>query len=61
MLIKCWGTRGSIANGTGEYSRYGGDTIALEIRSKKNDIVIIDAGTGIRKLGQTITVSERQT
>lgn len=30
---------------------YGGNTTCLEIRSGKNDLVIVDAGTGIRELG----------
>lgn len=30
---------------------YGGNTTCLEIRSDKNDLVIVDAGTGIRELG----------
>ena len=30
---------------------YGGNTTCLEVRSKKNDLVIVDAGTGIRELG----------
>lgn len=30
---------------------YGGNTTCLEIRSRKNDIIILDAGTGLRELG----------
>jgi phosphoribosyl 1,2-cyclic phosphodiesterase len=30
---------------------YGGNTTCLEIRSKSNDLLIIDAGTGLRDLG----------
>ncbi len=30
---------------------YGGNTTCLEIRSDSNDLVIVDAGTGIRELG----------
>ncbi len=33
---------------------YGGNTTCLEIRSKKNDLVIVDAGTGIRELGYAL-------
>ena len=34
-----------------EYLKYGGDTTCLEIRSKYDDLIIVDAGTGIRRLG----------
>ena len=30
---------------------YGGNTTCLEIRTKNNDLVIVDAGTGLRELG----------
>lgn len=51
MYIKCWGARGSIPVSGKEYLRYGGDTTCIEIRTKRGDIIIIDAGTGIRRLG----------
>ena len=54
MLIKCWGSRGSIPVSGKEYLKYGGDTACIEIRAKSNDIIIIDAGTGIRRLGNKL-------
>ena len=30
---------------------YGGNTTCLELRSKNNDLIIVDAGTGLRELG----------
>ena len=51
MKIKCWGSRGSIPVSGKEYNKYGGDTTCLEIRTRDDKIVIIDAGTGIRRLG----------
>jgi len=54
MLITCWGARGSIPVSGKEYIKYGGDTTCLEIRTKSNDIIIIDAGTGIRRLGNKL-------
>ncbi|MBI2743705.1 MAG: response regulator [Chlamydiales bacterium] len=50
--IKFWGTRGSNPVSGKEYIRYGGNTSCLEVRHGK-DLVIIDAGTGIRPLGST--------
>ncbi len=54
MYIKCWGSRGSIAVSGKEYVKYGGDTTCLEVIAKTGEIVIIDAGTGIRRLGKSL-------
>ncbi len=54
MHIKCWGSRGSIPVSGREYVKYGGDTTCLEIRAKSDDIIIIDAGTGMRRLGNKL-------
>ena len=51
MQIKCWGARGSIPVSGRDYLKYGGDTTCMEIRTKSDDIIIVDAGTGIRRLG----------
>ena len=51
MFIKCWGSRGSIPVSGKDYMKYGGDTTCLEIRTKSDDIIIVDAGTGIRRMG----------
>lgn len=59
MYIKCWGSRGSIPVSGKNYLKYGGDTTCLEIRTKSDDIIIIDAGTGIRKLGNKLIEEER--
>lgn len=54
MYIKCWGSRGSIPVSGKDYIKYGGDTTCLEIRTKSNDIIIVDTGTGIRRLGNQL-------
>ncbi|MFC1742632.1 MBL fold metallo-hydrolase [Candidatus Riflebacteria bacterium] len=59
MFIRCWGARGSIAVSGKEYLKYGGDTTCLEIRNSKGDIIIVDAGTGIRRLGNLL-IEERK-
>ncbi|PID77853.1 MAG: MBL fold metallo-hydrolase [Deltaproteobacteria bacterium] len=51
MYIKCWGARGSISVSGSNYLKYGGDTTCLELRTRNNEIIIVDAGTGIRRLG----------
>ncbi len=37
-----------------EYIKYGGDTTCIEIRTQSDDIIIVDAGTGIRRLGNDL-------
>jgi len=59
MYIKCWGSRGSIPVSGKEYIKYGGDTTCLEIRTQSDDIIIVDAGTGIRRLGQKLIDEKR--
>jgi len=54
MYIKSWGSRGSIPVSGKDYLKYGGDTTCIEIRTKSGDIIIIDAGTGIRRLGNQL-------
>jgi phosphoribosyl 1,2-cyclic phosphodiesterase len=59
MIIRCFGARGSIPVSGQEYLKYGGDTTCLEIRSQADDIIIIDAGSGIRRLGKQLLAEER--
>ena len=54
MFIKCWGSRGSIPVSGKNYLKYGGDTTCMEIRSKNGHVIIVDAGTGIRRLGNQL-------
>jgi len=54
MRVKFWGTRGSIAVPGKQTIRYGGNTTCLEITLDSGRVVIIDAGTGIRALGDKL-------
>ena len=54
MNIRCWGSRGSFPACGPEFNRYGGDTACVEVRSDRGDTLIIDAGTGIRRLGDML-------
>ncbi len=52
MRIKFWGVRGSIPCPGPETVRYGGNTACLELYIEQLDrLIIIDAGSGIRELG----------
>lgn len=59
MRIKFWGVRGSIPC-PGPYTmKYGGNTPCLEVRFSDPDrLVIIDAGSGIRELGNFMMAND---
>lgn len=59
MIIRCWGARGSIPVSGKQYLLYGGNTTCLEIRTKNDDILIVDAGSGIRELGNFLLAEKR--
>ena len=59
MNIKCWGSRGSIPVSGREFQKYGGDTTCIEIRTRSDDLIIVDAGTGIRRLGNQLIGENR--
>lgn len=54
LQLKVWGVRGSIPTPVRENLGYGGNTPCLEVRSASGQILIIDAGTGIRDLGNSL-------
>jgi phosphoribosyl 1,2-cyclic phosphodiesterase len=49
-----WGTRGSIPSPGPSTVRYGGNTPCVEVRAPDGALAILDAGTGIRALGDTL-------
>lgn len=51
MKIKLWGVRGSIPTPGFDTKHFGGNTACIEIRFDDNRLIIIDAGSGIRPLG----------
>ncbi len=59
MHIRCWGARGSIAVSGRQYVTYGGDTTCMEIRTRSDEIIVVDAGTGIRRLGNELLAEGR--
>jgi len=54
MKVKFWGVRGSIASPGPSTVRYGGNTTCIEIRTDQNELIILDAGTGIFPLSQSL-------
>lgn len=54
MKVRFWGVRGSIPVPGRTTSRYGGNTPCVEVRPRGEPPIIIDAGTGLRRLGKAL-------
>ncbi|WP_216907167.1 MBL fold metallo-hydrolase [Synechococcus sp. CCY 0621] len=54
MLVRFWGTRGSIAKPGPDTFRFGGNTSCVEVRSGAGTLLVIDCGTGAHGLGQAL-------
>ena len=59
LLVKFWGVRGGIPTPEASNLAYGGNTPCVEIRFRDRLRLILDAGTGLRGLGNAM-VQERQ-
>ena len=53
MRVRFWGVRGSVPCPGPETIRYGGNTPCIEVRCG-NHLLIFDAGTGLRPLGNAV-------
>ncbi len=51
--VRFWGVRGSIATPGPHTVKYGGNTTCVEVRAD-GQLIILDAGTGIRQLGRKL-------
>ncbi len=59
MRVRFWGVRGSIAAAGPETAQVGGNTSCVEVRvsdgtADGETLVILDAGTGLRRLGESL-------
>lgn len=54
MEVALWGTRGSLASPGPETVRYGGNTSCVEVRDSRGTVIALDAGTGIRRMGDIL-------
>ena len=52
-LVRFWGVRGSLPSPGPSTLRYGGNTTCIEVRTG-GELIVIDAGSGIRFLGQAL-------
>jgi phosphoribosyl 1,2-cyclic phosphodiesterase len=51
MRVTLFGTRGSVPAPGPETTRHGGNTPSVEVRGGDGTVLVLDAGTGIRRLG----------
>ncbi|HJQ83989.1 MAG TPA: MBL fold metallo-hydrolase [Candidatus Binatia bacterium] len=59
MIVRLWGTRGSLAAPGPETARFGGNTSCVEVRGG-GTVLVLDAGTGIRALGASLAGALRR-
>jgi phosphoribosyl 1,2-cyclic phosphodiesterase len=52
VTVTFWGTRGTVPTPGAQTARMGGNTACVEVRHGRGNLVILDAGTGIRGLGK---------
>jgi len=55
MIVRFWGTRGSLAKPGPTTLRYGGNTSCVEARSADGTLIVLDCGTGAHGLGHRLT------
>src|SRR6266498_2623200 len=54
MRLKIWGCRGSVPTPGPETVEYGGNTSCVEVSLDDGALLVLDAGTGIRALGDEL-------
>lgn len=59
MRVEFWGVRGSLPTAGATTTRYGGNTSCVAVRTDEGNLVVLDAGTGIAKLGRSLEHEDR--
>ena len=54
MRIRFWGVRGTIPSPGPDTIRLGANTSCMDVYTSDQHIIVLDAGTGIRRLGQVL-------
>ena len=57
IKVKFWGVRGSFPIPKSE-DAFGGNTSCIEIRTSSNELVVLDMGTGLKNLGNSLIKSK---
>jgi phosphoribosyl 1,2-cyclic phosphodiesterase len=58
MKIRFWGVRGSYPVPGPDTNRYGGNTSCVAVQPDGGPLIVIDAGTGLRRLGKELMQRE---
>ena len=58
MRLRFWGVRGSIPAPGPETNRYGGNTSCVTVTTRGGELIIIDMGTGLMPLGNSLLPGE---
>ncbi len=53
FTVRFWGVRGTLASGGNQFAEVGGNTSCVEVRAG-NELMILDAGTGVFRLGESL-------
>ncbi len=59
MRIRIWGARGSIPAPGPNTARYGGNTSCVQVTLSDGNVLVLDAGSGIRDLGPSCAQAEQ--
>jgi ribonuclease BN (tRNA processing enzyme) len=51
VKVRLWGTRGSLPSPGPDTVRYGGNTSCVQVIGREDTLLVLDAGTGIRRAG----------
>lgn len=54
MKVRLWGTRGSVASAGQDTVEYGGDTASVQVTGGNGEAIVLDAGSGVRLLGNEL-------
>jgi phosphoribosyl 1,2-cyclic phosphodiesterase len=60
VQVTLWGTRGSLATPGPETARYGGNTSCVSVFGRAGTVLVLDAGTGIRRFAKTIPAAVKR-
>jgi phosphoribosyl 1,2-cyclic phosphodiesterase len=58
MRVKIWGARGSIPASGPHTQYYGGNTACLSVATDSGEVLVLDAGSGIRALGKSLVAGK---
>lgn len=59
MELRFWGVRGTFPVSDRNIRKYGGNTPCASLRLRGGEILIVDAGTGLKKLGERLLEEHR--